>query len=364
MINLPEDQKIWVPWMRRSIQLALLAEGMTSPNPLVGAIVLDSSGRLVGEGFHSGSGNAHAEIEALNQAGEKSINGTIVVTLEPCCHHGLTPPCTEALIKARLKRVVIGMVDPDPRVSGNGISRLKDSGLEVLEGVLKEECESINREFVFRVRNGRPWGILKWAMSLDGRIGLPNGCSKWITDIPARDWVHKVRSKCDAVIVGGGTVRADDPLLTSRGKSSVEPLRVIFSRSLDLPKSAKLWDTKIAKTIIAYGPEGDESFFSDLPDGPEKLRLNSNDPSELLASLSKKGCNKILWECGPLLATSAIEANCVQELVVFVAPKLLGGKSAMTPLSSFGFESIDSTYKLQHSLLERKGEDLCWSLLI
>jgi len=364
MINLPVDQKIWVPWMRRSIQLALIAEGMTSPNPLVGAIVLDSNGRLVGEGFHSGSGSAHAEIEALNQAGEKSINGTIVVTLEPCCHYGLTPPCTEALIKARLKRVVIGMVDPDPRVSGNGISRLKDSGLEVVEGVLKEECESINREFVFRVRNGRPWGILKWAMSLDGRIGLPNGCSKWITDVTARDWVHKVRSKCDAVIVGGGTIRADDPLLTSRGKSSVEPLRVIFSRSLNLPKSAKVWDTKIAKTIIAYGPEGDDAFFSDLPNGPEKLRLNSNDPSELLASLAKKGCNKILWECGPLLATSAIEANCVQELVVFVAPKLLGGKSAMTPLSCFGFESIDSTYKLQHSLLERKGEDLCLRLLI
>jgi len=124
MINLAEDQKIWVPWMRRSIQLALLAEGRTSPNPLVGSIVLDSNGRLVGEGFHTGAGKAHAEIEALNQAGEKSINGTIVVTLEPCCHHGLTPPCTEALIKAGLKRVVVGMGDPDPRVSGNGISRL------------------------------------------------------------------------------------------------------------------------------------------------------------------------------------------------------------------------------------------------
>ena len=363
MIKLPEDQKKWVPWIRRAIQLALLAEGRTSPNPLVGAIVLDSSGRLVGEGFHSGSGQAHAEIEALNQAGEKSINGTIVVTLEPCCHHGLTPPCTEALIKAGLKRVVIGMVDPDPRVSGNGISRLKDSGLEVFEGVLKEECESINREFVFRVRNGRPWGSLKWAMSLDGRIGLPNGCSKWITDIPARDCVHKVRSKCDAVIVGGGTVRADDPLLTSRGKSSIEPLRVIFSRSLDLPKSAKLWDTKIARTVVAYGPEGDESFFSDLLDGPEKLRLNSDNPSELLSSLAKKGCNKILWECGPQLATSAIEANCVQELVVFVAPKLLGGMSSMSPLNNFGFESISSSYKLQHSFLDRKGEDICWRLI-
>ncbi len=363
MIDFHNDQKTWVPWMRRSIQLALLAEGRTSPNPLVGAIILDASGRLVGEGFHTGAGNPHAEIEALSQAGKKSVDGTIVVTLEPCCHQGLTPPCTEAIIKAGLKKVVIGMVDPDPRVSGNGISRLKDSGLEVVEGVLRQECESINREFSFRVRHGRPWGILKWAMSLDGRIGLPNGCSKWITDAPARNSVHQIRSKCDAVIVGGGTVRVDNPLLTSRGNSNFEPLRVIFSRSLDLPKSAKLWDTKIARTIIAYGPEGNEGFFSDLPDGPEKLRLNTNDPSELLSSLAKKGCNKILWECGPQLATSAIEANCVQELVVFVAPKLLGGNSAMAPLNSFGFESISSTYKLQHSLLDRKGDDLCWGLL-
>ena len=143
MVTFSEVQKTWVPWMRRSIQLALLAEGRTSPNPLVGAIVLDSSGRLVGEGFHTGAGNAHAEIEALAQAGNKSLNGTIVVTLEPCCHKGLTPPCTEALIKAGLKRVVIGMVDPDPRVSCNGISRLKDSGLEVVVGVLKQECEFV-----------------------------------------------------------------------------------------------------------------------------------------------------------------------------------------------------------------------------
>ncbi len=364
MITLPRNQKMWVPWMRRSIQLAMLGEGRTSPNPLVGAIILDSNGELVGEGYHTGAGNPHAEIEALVQAGEKSVDGTIVVTLEPCCHQGLTPPCTEAIIEAGLKRVVVGMVDPDPRVSGNGISRLRESGLEVFEGVLKQECESINREFSFRVRHGRPWGVLKWAMSLDGRIGLPNGCSKWITNTPAREAVHQIRSKCDAVIVGGGTVRADDPLLTSRGKSKFEPLRVVFSKTLDLPKSSKLWDTKIARTLIAYGPDGDEAFFSDLPAGPERLRLNSNEPSELLTSLSKKGCNKILWECGPGLATSAIAANCVQELVVFIAPKLLGGKSSMTPLNSFGFESIQSTYKLQHSLLERKGEDLCWRLIV
>ena len=363
MIALTENLKIWVPWMRRSIQLALLAEGRTSPNPLVGAVILDSSGKLVGEGYHTGAGNPHAEVEALAQAGEKSVDGTIVVTLEPCCHQGLTPPCTEAIIKAGLTRVVVGMVDPDPRVSGSGISRLRDSGLKVIEGVLQKECELINREFSFRVRHGRPWGVLKWAMSLDGRIGLPNGCSKWITSVPARNSVHQIRSRCDAVIVGGGTVRVDNPLLTSRGKSNFEPLRVIFSSSLDLPKDAKLWDTKIARTIIAYGPEGNEKFFSDLPDGPEKLRVKNSDPSDLLSSLAKKGCNKILWECGPKLATSAIEANCVQELVVFISPKLLGGKSAMSPLNSFGFESIDSTYKLQQSFLERKGEDLCWSLI-
>tara|TARA_Y100001968_G_scaffold185837_1_gene170188 strand:+ start:3082 stop:4173 length:1092 start_codon:yes stop_codon:yes gene_type:complete len=359
-----DEQEVWVPWMRRAIQLALLAEGRTSPNPLVGAVVLDSSGKLVGEGFHSGAGKSHAEIEALAQAGEKSIDGTIIVTLEPCCHYGLTPPCTEAILKAGLKKVVIGMVDPDPRVSGNGISRLKDSGLNVIEGILKEECARINREFIFRVRNGRPWGILKWAMSLDGRIGLPNGSSKWITNENARDTVHQIRSKCDAVIVGGGTVRADDPLLTSRGKSNSEPIRVVFSRSLNLPKSANLWDTKVAKTIIAYGPEGEEAFFSDFPEGPEKLPLNSDDPSELLNLLGKKGCNKILWECGPLLATSAIESNCVQELVVFIAPKLLGGDSSMTPLSSFGFESINSTYKLQHSFLNMKEDNLYWRLLL
>ena len=363
MINLLEDKKTWVPWMRRSIQLALLAEGRTSPNPLVGAIVLDANGRLVGEGFHTGAGKPHAEIEALSQAGDKSVDGTIVVTLEPCCHHGLTPPCTEALIKAGLSRVVIGMVDPDPRVSGNGISRLRDSGLEVIEGVLKQDCELINREFIFRVRNGRPWGILKWAMSLDGRIALPNGSSKWITKKSARDSVHQLRSKCDAIIIGGQTLRVDDPLLTSRGKSNPEPMRVVFSKSLNLPISANLWNTKIAKTIIAFGPKGNEAFLAGLPDGPEKLSLNSSDPSELSTALGKKGCNKILWECGPLLATSAIEANCVQELVVFIAPKLLGGKSAMTPLNSFGFESINSTYKLQHSFLLRKEEDLCWRLL-
>tara|TARA_B100000700_G_scaffold305567_1_gene379693 strand:+ start:502 stop:1596 length:1095 start_codon:yes stop_codon:yes gene_type:complete len=363
MIELAMDKKVWVPWMRRAIQLASLAEGRTSPNPLVGAVVLDSRGELVGEGFHSGAGRAHAEIEALSQAGERAFGGTIVVTLEPCCHHGLTPPCTEALIKAGIRKVVIGMEDPDQRVSGKGISRLKDSGLVVINGILKKECESINREFSFRVRNGRPWGVLKWAMSLDGRIGLPNGASKWITEEIARDTVHQIRSKCDAIIVGGGTVRVDDPLLTSRGKTNIEPLRVVFSRSLNLPRSAKIWDTKTAKTLIAYGPKGNEKIFSELPEGPEKLLLNSDSPAELLVELGKKGCNKILWECGPDLATSAIEENCVQELMVFVAPKILGGKSAMNPLASFGFESINATYKLQHSHLERKGKDLLWRLV-
>ena len=362
MIEINQDKDFWVPWMRRAIQLASLGEGRTSPNPIVGAVLLDKDGMLVGEGFHSGTGSPHAEVEAISRAGIRSIDGTIVVTLEPCCHQGLTPPCTEAILKAGLTKVVVGMKDPDPRVSGKGISRLKDCGIEVITGVLSQECEFINREFCFRVRTGRPWGILKWAMSIDGRIGLQNGSSKWISGELARDSVHRLRSRCDAIIVGGGTIRTDNPLLTSRGKRDIEPLRVVFSRTLCLPKSANVWNTDIAQTLIGYGPKSNKSFLNQIPDGPDRLSLNSEDPSELLIELAKKGCNRILWECGPLLATSAIKDNCVQELIVFVSPKLLGGEFAMNPLTDFGFESINSSYKLQHSHLDRKGKDLMWRL--
>jgi diaminohydroxyphosphoribosylaminopyrimidine deaminase/5-amino-6-(5-phosphoribosylamino)uracil reductase len=224
--------------MRRALALAALGEGRTSPNPLVGAVVLDAAGELVGEGFHARAGEPHAEVGALAQAGARARGGTLIVTLEPCCHHGRTPPCSEAVIAAGISRVVVAMADPDPRVAGGGIARLRAAGLEVIEAVAEAEALRLNRAFVHRVRSGRPLGILKWAMSLDGRTALPNGQSQWISGPDARAWVHRLRASCDAVIVGGGTLRADDPLLTSRGRRHPEPLRVVISRSLDLPVAA------------------------------------------------------------------------------------------------------------------------------
>ena len=214
---------MWEPLMHRALALASLAQGRTSPNPLVGALVLDSSGRLIGEGYHARAGLPHAEVGALAQAGVAARGGTLIVSLEPCCHQGRTPPCTDAVIAAGIERVVVALEDPDPRVAGGGISRLRSAGLEVITGVLKAQAAHQNRAFVHRVRTGRPWGVLKWAMSLDGRTALPNGESQWISGPEARTWVHQLRACCDAVIVGGGTVRADDPLLTSRGRRDPEP---------------------------------------------------------------------------------------------------------------------------------------------
>ena len=354
----------WASWMWRAIQLAALADGCTSPNPLVGAIVLDAKGKLVGEGFHARAGMSHAEVLALAQAGNKAKYGTLLVTLEPCCHTGRTPPCTETILKSGVSRVVIALEDPDPRVSGGGIAFLRNAGLEVITGVLHREAAYQNRAFLFRVKNGRPWGILKWAMSLDGKTGLPNGASKWITEKKARNWVHTLRAKCDAVIVGSGTLRNDDPLLTSRGQSEPEPLRVVLTDSLDLPSNAQLWDTTKAKTVIAYGPNALEDRLDELPVGPEALRLNSTEPIDLLNALAAKNCNSVLWEGGASLAAAAIKQRCVQEIAIVIAPKLLGGSASMTPLSELGFQSMNEVILASNCYMQHLGEDWLFRVLV
>ena len=353
----PSASAVWLPWMRRALQLAALADGRTSPNPLVGAVVLDKAGKLVGEGFQACAGEPHAEVGALTQAGEQASGGTLVVTLEPCCHQGRTPPCTQAVIAAGLRRVVVAMQDPDPRVAGAGIIRLRDAGLEVITAVLEPEAAHQNRAFVHRVCTGRPWGILKWAMSLDGRTALPNGASQWISGAEARRWVHRLRGQCDAVIVGGGTVRADDPLLTSRGHSDPEPKRVVLSRSLDLPQQAQLWNTAVAQTLVAHGLEPGHEQLAHLPEGPELLALPASEPLELLQALAQQDCNRVLWECGPGLAAAALQQGCVQELAVVVAPKLLGGLPARTPLDDLGLTSMKEVVGLAPGSLQQLGAD-------
>ena len=391
-------QAPWLPWMRRALQLAALGEGRTSPNPLVGAVVLDAAGQLVGEGFHARAGEPHAEVGALAQAGARARGGTLIVTLEPCCHHGRTPPCSEAVIAAGISRVVVAMADPDPRVAGGGIARLRAAGLEVIEGVAEAEALRLNRAFVHRVRSGRPLGILKWAMSLDGRTALPNGLSQWISGAEARAWVHQLRAGCDAVIVGGGTMRADDPLLTSRGRRDPEPMRVVMSRTLDLPPQARLWDTTMAPTLVAHGPEapqerreafdrlaaaardgvqpgaaGREATYpwaegACTPEllasqsGPQRLELPSCEPAALMEALAARGCNRVLWECGPELAAAALRQGCVQELAAVIAPKLLGGQAARTPLGDLGQESLDQAQPWRELERTNLGGDWLWRL--
>jgi diaminohydroxyphosphoribosylaminopyrimidine deaminase/5-amino-6-(5-phosphoribosylamino)uracil reductase len=349
--------------MRRALQLASLGTGRTSPNPLVGAVVLDREGRLVGEGFHARAGEPHAEVGALRQACEHAHQGTLVVTLEPCCHHGRTPPCSEAVIAAGIARVVVAMADPDPRVAGRGLSRLRDAGLEVIEGVAESDALLLNRAFVHRVTTGRPFGILKWAMSLDGRTALPNGESQWISGPEARNWVHRLRAGCDAVIVGGGTVRADDPLLTSRGRRDPEPLRVVLSRGLELPESARLWDPGPATTLVAHGPDAPYAGRERLDRlRVERLELPACEPRELLTALATRGCNRVLWECGPELAASALRQEGVQQVAAVIAPKLLGGVPASTPLGDLDQRSLSDIEAWDFAFLLGLGEDLlCWA---
>jgi diaminohydroxyphosphoribosylaminopyrimidine deaminase/5-amino-6-(5-phosphoribosylamino)uracil reductase len=345
--------------MERALALAALGAGRTSPNPMVGALVLDSAGRLVGEGYHERAGLPHAEVGALAQAGERATGGTLVVTLEPCCHHGRTPPCCDAVIAAGIARVVVAMTDPDPRVAGEGIARLRAAGIEVIEGVSRETAERLNAPFVHRVRTGRPLGILKWAMSLDGRTALPNGESQWISGEAATDWVHRLRAGCDAVIVGGGTVRSDDPLLTSRGRRLLEPLRVVLSRGLDLPETARLWDQVAAPTLVAHGPEAPEDTRRRLDRlGVERLELQRCEPLSLLEALAGRGCNQVLWECGPALAAAAMRQGCVQRLAAVIAPKLLGGIAARTPLGDLALVAMEEAVMCRLERNSLLGRDL------
>jgi diaminohydroxyphosphoribosylaminopyrimidine deaminase/5-amino-6-(5-phosphoribosylamino)uracil reductase len=235
----------------------------------------------------------------------------------------------------------------------------------VVEGVRAEAAARANRAFLHRCRHGRPLGWLKWAMSLDGRTALPNGASQWISGPPAREWVHRLRARCDAVIVGGGTVRADNPLLTSRGRRHPEPVRVVLSRHLDLPTAARLWSQAEAPTLVAHGPEASEEACHRLEAlGVPRLPLDRCAPLPLLEALAQRGCNQVLWECGPALAAAALREGCVQEVVAVIAPKLLGGEPARTPLGPLGAEAMDDVWALTTSRARWLEGDLLWSAAV
>lgn len=348
-------------WMERALALAALGRWTTSPNPMVGAVVLDAHGQLVGEGFHRAAGQPHGEVLALEQAGARARGGTLYVTLEPCCHHGRTPPCTDAVLAAGIRRVVVAMADPDPRVAGGGLGCLRQAGLTVVQGVGEARARALNQAFLHRVDHGRPWGVLKWAASVDGRIATTTGDSQWISGVPARQWVHQLRSQCDAVLVGAGTVRSDNPLLTSRGQRQPEPLRVVLSRRLHLPRQARLWDQTVAGTMVFHSPGANPAVAAQLEQqGVECVALEPCSPRTVLEHLVRRGCNKVLWECGPALAAAAVREGCVQEVAAVQAPKLLGGLEAFTPLGDLQVTTMARSLPLSKPRLERCGDDLIW----
>lgn len=343
--------------MRRCLDLARQAAGQTAPNPLVGSVVV-RDGQVVGEGFHPGAGSPHAEVFALKAAGARAQGATVYVNLEPCNHYGRTPPCSEALVAAQVARVVVGCIDPDPRVAGGGIARLQQAGIEVTVGVEEAACRKLNEAFIHRVCHHRPFGILKYAMTLDGKIATTTGHSAWVTSPAARAVVHQVRVGCDAVVIGGNTVRRDNPLLTSHQVGPHDPLRVVMSRSLDLPEEALLWNVSAAPTVVftevGRRPEFQESLRQK---GVEVIALPELTPAAVMANFYERGLLSVLWECGGALAARAIADGAVQKVMAFIAPKIIGGAAAPTPVGDLGLTQMTEALRLEEVSWRAVGLD-------
>lgn len=344
-------------WMHRCRQLAVQAAGKTSPNPLVGAVVVQQ-GEMVGEGFHPGAGQPHAEVFALRAAGDRAKGATLYVNLEPCNHTGRTPPCTEAIIAAGIARVVVGMIDPDPRVAGGGVERLRQAGITVDVGIDETACQALNEAFSHSILQQRPFGILKYAMTLDGKIAASSGHSAWVTGPEARAWVHQLRGRCDGIIVGGQTVRRDNPHLTTHGVSDAQPLRVVMSRHLDLPREANLWNIDQGKTLVFCSGDRDPIREATLrARGVEIVALETLEPLSALADLQSRGVRSVLWECGGRLAARAIAQGCVQKVAAFVAPKIVGGISAPTPIGNLDIYRMTDARDLTEVCVSKIGGD-------
>ena len=343
--------------MQRCLELARRGLGRTSPNPMVGAVIV-IDGEVIGEGFHPRAGEPHAEVFALKAAGDNARGATIYVSLEPCNHYGRTPPCSEAIVAAGLAKVVVGMVDPNPLVGGGGIKRLQEAGIEVLTGVEEEACRKLNEGFIHRILYKKPLGILKYAMTLDGKIATTTGHSAWVTTEDARSAVRVVRAGCDAVVVGGNTVRKDNPRLTSRFAGAHNPLRVVMSRSLDLPDIAYLWETQEAPTLVLTEPGAKPDVQKNLrSQGVEVVELSPLSPEKAMAYLYELGFCSVLWECGGILAANAITQGAVQKVLAFIAPKIIGGSNAPTPVGDLGFTTMTQALSLERVEMRIVGSD-------
>lgn len=352
-----DDEK----YMRQAIALALKGTGRVNPNPLVGAVVV-KDGRIIGEGYHQQYGCPHAERNALAACTESPAGATIYVTLEPCCHHGKNPPCTEALIAAGISRVVVGSPDPNPLVAGKGIAQLKAAGIQVEEGFLQAECDAINFIFFHYITTNKPYLALKYAMTADGKIACHTGASRWITGEVARHHVHQLRNKYAAIMVGTGTVLADDPELTCRIENGNNPVRIVCDTQLRTPLSAKLVVTaKEVPTIIAtccqeesrhkpYQEAGCQVWVVPAKNGGVDLQA-------LVHRLGQEKIDSVLVEGGGQLNWSLLQAGLVQRVYTYIAPKIFGGAAARSPVGGIGVDNPQQAFQMRVVATQQLGED-------
>ena len=351
-------------YMLQAIQLAKQGEGWTNPNPMVGAVIV-KNGRIIGKGYHKKCGELHAERNAIASLTESAEGATIYVTLEPCCHYGKTPPCTEAIIEQKIKRVVIGSRDPNPKVSGKGIKMLQEAGIEVIEDFMREECDRLNPVFFHYITTKTPYVVMKYAMTLDGKIATKTGASKWITGEAARAEVQHMRHRYMGIMAGIGTVLADDPMLNVRVEGWKSPIRILCDSGLRIPLDGQI--VKSAgkyRTIVAYADsENTEAKRKRLHEmGVETIccpdEKNQIDLKKLMVNLGNRGIDSILLEGGGTLNDSALRAGIVQEVQAFIAPKLFGGMNSKTPVEGIGVRFPSEAVKLKCTDICQIGEDI------
>ncbi|MDO4573898.1 MAG: bifunctional diaminohydroxyphosphoribosylaminopyrimidine deaminase/5-amino-6-(5-phosphoribosylamino)uracil reductase RibD [Planctomycetia bacterium] len=365
-------------WMWRAIELAANGRGFVEPNPLVGCVLV-KNGESVGEGWHQEYGGPHAEVHALQAAGENARGATAYVTLEPCCHFGKTPPCADALIHAGVKRVVVGMTDPFPQVAGGGIEKLRKAGIQVDVGVLKTKTERLNHPYMKLLFSGRPYITAKWAMTLDGKIASRTYSSRWISNRRSRAAAHLLRGRMDGVLVGAGTVVHDNPMMSVRYEDFPEeihpnkmypqrvPLRVVADTHLRTPLDSLLVQTaKRFPVLILVGPEvSDRAVMPYLAAGCEIFRTLKTEHSEqlgdLLDELGRRRLTNLLVEGGGRVLGTLWDMHQIDEIDVFIAPKLVGGVDAVSPLGGLGIAAMEQAAELDDVKMEILDGDLHWT---
>lgn len=348
-------------YMQLALDLAQKGIGKVNPNPMVGAIIVKNN-EIIGQGFHEQYGGLHAERNALANCISSPTGATMYVTLEPCCHYGKTPPCTDAIIKSNLAKVIIGTLDPNQKVAGQGIAILKSASIEVIVGVLEEKCKAINEVFFHYITKKTPFVVMKYAMTMDGKIATTIGQSKWITGDLARQRVHQDRNRYSAIMVGIGTVLTDNPLLTCRINHGRNPIRLVCDSKLRTPLDCNIVTTaNEIRTILATTSTDKNAHQPYLDKGCEILVIPKKDEQVDLQRLMKKlgvmGIDCILLEGGSTLNFSALQSGIVNKVQSYIAPKLFGGSCAKTPIGGKGFAEISKAVKLKNSILTRTGED-------